>query len=385
MNKNIGYLCIAVALVSISFLVAVMRNDNFFEKQSATSDPAHVVQPVVVTDPVPFDSDDPAIWVNPADPAKSLIVGTDKNDPGGLYVFGLDGKIIKEKTVSGLRRPNNVDIEYGLMLGGGSVDIAVTTERYAHKLRIYSMPDMTPVDGGGIEVLVGENGLEYRDLMGISLYKRPSDGAIFAIVGRKNGPTDGYLWQYRLEDNGAGEVGATLVRKFGKYCGVGEIEAIAVDDALGYVYYSDEAAGIRKYYADPDAGSEELALFGTEGFTEDREGISIYPVSDKEGYILVSDQQAGAFNIYRREGAPGRPHQHELVKKVRVAAVESDGSESSAISFNGTFYYGLFVAMSNNRTFQFYRWEDIAAGLSDRTVVAEQYNETMVGALFMKH
>ena len=30
------------------------------------------------------------------------------------------------------------------------------------------------------------------------------------------------------------------------------LEAIAVDQQLGFVYYSDETVGIRKYAADPD-------------------------------------------------------------------------------------------------------------------------------------
>ncbi len=46
-------------------------------------------------------------------------------------------------------------------------------------------------------------------------------------------------------------VKGTLVRKFGLFSGKKEIESIAVDDALGYVYYSDEGYGVRKYYADP--------------------------------------------------------------------------------------------------------------------------------------
>lgn len=359
MNKNVVFLFVAVALVFLSYLMAVHRAGHNIETGITENITIDGVKPVIVTEAVPFDSDDPAIWVHPADPSKSLIVGTDKNDPGGLYVYDLKGKIIEGKTVSGLRRPNNVDIEYGLKLGGKNVDIAVTTERYAHRLRIYTLPDMTPVDGGGIEVFLGESGFEYRDPMGISIYKRPSDGAVFAIVGRKTGPVEQYLWQYHLEDNGVGEVEATLVRKFGKYCGTEEIEAIAVDDKLGYVYYSDEAVGIRKYYADPDAGNEELALFGTEDFTEDREGISIYSTTDTEGFIIVSDQQADSFNFYPRQGEAGAPHSHNLIKKVRVAANESDGSEASNVSFNNTFQNGLFVAMSADKTYHFYRWEDI--------------------------
>lgn len=114
--------------------------------------------------------------------------------------------------------------------------------------------------------------------MGIALYRRPGDGAIFAIVSPKAGPKENYLWQYRLQDDGTGRVGATFVRRFGAFSGIGEIEAIAVDDELGYVYYADEGTGIHKYPADPDApdAGRELALFAIAGFDQDREGISIY-------------------------------------------------------------------------------------------------------------
>lgn len=145
-----------------------------------------------------------------------------------------------------------------------------------------------------------------------SLYKRPSDDAIFAIVSGKEGPSGSYLWQYRLEDDGSGLVKFTKVREFGEWCGKneqggGEIEAVVVDDELGYVYYSDELFGIRKYIADPDVPgvNKELAVFGTEGVASDREGISIYKINDGTGYIIVSDQQANKFRIYTRKGTPG--------------------------------------------------------------------------------
>jgi 3-phytase len=44
------------------------------------------------------------------------------------------------------------------MLNGKPTDIAITTERMSHKLRIYSLPDMKPVDNGGIDMFVGETG-----------------------------------------------------------------------------------------------------------------------------------------------------------------------------------------------------------------------------------
>lgn len=322
-----------------------------------------VIKPVFVTDSVAHDTDDPAVWINPADPAKSLIIGTDKEQDGGLYVFDLQGKIQPDKVVKGLKRPDNVDVEYGLVLNGKPVDIAVTTERYTHKLRIYALPGMTPVDGGGLDMFVGETGVDYRDLMGIALYKNKA-GQLYAMVGRKSGPTDGsYIWQYALADDGHGQVKATLVRKFGNYSGKKEIEAIAVDDEQGFVYYSDEGVGVRQYYADPDKGNDELALFATEGFTQDHEGISIYRKDAETGYILVSDQGANRFHIFTREGTAGNPYQHKLVKVVTVSAQQSDGSETISVPLNKTFRHGLFIAMSDDRTFHLYRLEDIL-GLS---------------------
>ena len=321
---------------------------------------AVAIKPVYISEKVGFDSDDPAIWVNPKDASKSLIIGTDKSATGGLYVFDLEGKIQHQLVVKGLKRPNNVDIAYGLKLNGKSTDIAITTERISHKLRIFSLPDMTAIDGGGIPVFEGETLPEYRDLMGISIYTSKS-GKIYAIVGRKTGPKDGsYLWQYLLTDNGSGQVKAELIRKFGQYSGKKEIEAIAVDNELGYIYYSDEQHGVRQYYADPQKGNEELALFGTTGFSEDHEGISIYKTSANKGYILVSDQGSNRFQIFSREGTAQNKFDHQLLKIVKVEASHSDGSEVVNMPLNSTFKHGLFVVMSDDKTFHYYRWEDIA-------------------------
>ncbi len=315
--------------------------------------------PVIVTEPVKYDSDDPAIWIDSSDPSKSLVLGTDKEEDGALYVFDLQGKIVELKVVRSLKRPNNVDVEYGLLLGGKSTDIAVVTERFTHKIRIYSLPDMRPVDGGGLDMFVGETGTDYRDLMGIALY-RDTAGTIFAIVGRKNGPKDGsYLWQYRLYDRGDGKAGAELVRKFGVFSGTKEIESIAVDDVMGYVYYSDEGIGVRKYYADPTKGNAELAVFGKGDFSVDNEGISFYSTTDSTGFILVSDQGVNRFNIYPREGKAGNPHDHTLIRSIPLSTLESDGSDMVSIPLNGTFKKGLFVAMSTDKTFQYYRPEDL--------------------------
>jgi 3-phytase len=350
-NRSITIICAALALATLQPGCKKAASDS----QSLSS----IIKPVVVTDTVRWDTDDPAIWINPADPMKSLIIGTDKDSDGALYVFDLDGKIIQEKTARNLKRPNNVDVEYGLTLGGKQVDIAVATEREANKIRIFSLPDMKPIDNGGIEVFAGE---AERAPMGIALYKRQKDGAVFAIVSRKSGPKEGYLWQYLLQDDGKGVVKGTKARAFGAYSGKKEIESVAVDDKLGYVYYSDEQVGVRKYHADPEApeASKELAMISVAGYLEDNEGISIYEVNDGTGYILVSDQSANKFHIYKREGEPGNPNEHKEVKVVDVSTTNSDGSDVTNVPLGPKYPAGLFVAMADDKTFQFYSWVDIA-------------------------
>lgn len=152
---------------------------------------------------------------------------------------------------------------------------------------------------------------------------------------------------------------ASLKRKFGFYSGKKEIESIAVDNELGYIYHSDEMHGIHKSYAHPDSSNVELALFGTSGFLDDIEGISIYKFDDGTGYLSVSDQQASKFRYFPREGNNGNTHAHPELKFVNLQIVESDGSDVTCRNLPG-FPHGLFVAMTDDGTFQFYKWEDLA-------------------------
>ncbi len=334
-----GIGCMALALYGCEGGLAPVRED--------------AIKPAVVTQPTPHDTDDPAIWINPLDPSKSLIIGTDKDSDGGLYAYDLNGNIVNQ--VADLKRPNNVDIAYGLRYGDTLVDIAVVTERKANQIRIFRLPDLAPIDGGGIPVFDGE---QERDPMGIALYTRKADSTIFAIVGRKSGPKDGYLWQYRL-DASDGHLKAEVVRKFGTFSGQKEIEAIAVDNELGYVYFSDEGVGVKKYHANPDAGNGELALFATSDMKDDHEGIAIYKLSDSTGYILVSNQQANTFVVYAREGAGDNPHQHELIAEIPVSVVECDGADVTAVNLGSQFPKGVLVAMSNGMTFHYYDWQEL--------------------------
>jgi len=353
-----------------------------------TQQPADTAQPrpptllsvsaALATETVPNDPDDPAIWIHPQRPENSRIVGTDKEaaPKGGLYVFDLQGKIVQ--TIQHLDRPNNVDIRQGIRMAAdgtaaaGTIDIAVVTERYRHRLRIYRIDALTgrlseAAPAGGIPVFLGQSG-DFAEPMGIALYRRPADGALFAIVGRKSGPATAYLWQYRLDFDASAGVKASKVREFGAYSGKKEIEAIAVDDELGFVYYADETYGVRKYYADPDhpEANRELAVLAQGRFRGDHEGIAIYKRPDGSGYLICTDQIPGnsEYHVFKRQGAAEDPHRHEFVGVFRGGADATDGIDVTSQSLGRDFSQGLFVAMNSSpRNFLIYRWTDITRGL----------------------
>ncbi|EIJ38712.1 phytase [Galbibacter orientalis] len=305
------------------------------------------ISPDVITESTLHDTDDPAIWVNKKDPSKSIVFGTDKDTDGAIYAFDLEGKIIESKTIRGLKRPNNVDLRYDFQLNDSTkVDVLAFTERERQQIRLFSIPDMKPLDGGGFPVFTDVTAPEQNLPMGISLYHSEVDGAMYAIVGRKTGPLDGYLYQYILKSDSLG-VKAELVRKFGKFSGKKEIEAIAVDDKEGIVYYSDEGAGIHKYYAEPSKGNEELAFFGGEYFLDDIEGLCIADLPNGESYIIVSNQQNHSFVIFNK-------NTHEFVKELNLSTQETDGCEIVTTSLTPVFKDGLFVAMNNDKRFFFY-------------------------------
>jgi 3-phytase len=333
-----------------------------------TAPQARSIQPAVRTAAVSDDADDPAVWFNAADPSRSLLLGTNKAQApsGALVVFALDGRI--RQTITGLDRPNNVDVEYGLSTPAGPIDIAVVTERLRSRLRVFrilptGLTDITR----DTRVFANRSG-DAAAPMGVALYRAPAGGPVYAIVAPKAGPSSNYLAQYRLDFTN-GLVSTALVREFGRFSGRGEIEAVAVDDALGYVYYADEGDGIHKYHADPlhPNAQVELAHFGRSGFQGDREGIAIFPRPDGSGYLFCADQIPGAsrYLVFPRHGAPANPHDHsQLLATIDGGADSTDGLEISAHPLGPLFPHGLMAAMnSRGKNFFLYRWQDIAAAL----------------------
>lgn len=322
------------------------------------------IEETIATEPVRSDPDDPAIWIHPNQPKLSLIFGTDKVAViGRLYVFDLNGRILQY--IDDLDRPNNVDVEYGFKINDThSIDLVVITERKKERLRIFQVNIHTL----RLEELIGGNTKVFTDStdryalpMGIGLYKRMIDGKIYAIVSRKEGPTHGYLGQYELIWNGQ-SIDLEFIRYFGDFHGLG-IESIVVDDQLGFVYYSDERYGIRKYNVDPTTNHpEQIGFINTTNLWQgDSEGLAIYTTSDKRGYLIITDQieNGSIFHIYERQG------NNSYVNSFKTRADDTDGIEVTSNSLNENFPHGLLIVMNeNDKNFLIYDWRLIEKELN---------------------
>lgn len=62
----------------------------------------------------------------------------------------------------------------------------------------------------------------------------------------------------------------------------------------------------------------------------------------------------------RREGEPGRPHDHRRLAVIPLSTRGSDGSEVASADLDPRFPGGLVVAMSDDRTFQLDAWDELA-------------------------
>jgi 3-phytase len=72
----------------------------------------------------------------------------------------------------------------------------------------------------------------------------------------------------------------------------------------------------------------------------------------------VSDQGGNEFHVFPREGSGNNAHDHPLIKVVALNTLDSDGSDVTSLALNADFPGGMFVAMSNDKTFQIYSWAD---------------------------
>ncbi|MEL7162673.1 MAG: phytase [Bacteroidota bacterium] len=100
-------------------------------------------------------ADDPAIWIHPTDPARSLIFGSNKT--GGLAAYNLSGQ---EVSYYPLGKINNVDILTGVVLGGERIDLLGCTNRSDQSVDLLRID---PVTGDLTDVAIDELAVDQKN------------------------------------------------------------------------------------------------------------------------------------------------------------------------------------------------------------------------------
>jgi 3-phytase len=346
------------------------------------------------------DADDPAVWVDPEDSARSLVVATLKE--AGLAVYGLDGRRLQHIDAPPApgegREPgrfNNVDIVYGFQLDGRTTDLALVSDRGRDRLRAYAIdpaaaaagkPPLTDVTAAGVSpVFAGDEAEveEQRTAYGLASYS--DDGGAYAVVSRRE---ETRLKLLKLKDVG-GKVGYATEdtvdlpgsftlpdgEKWRPCADPGEkaqVEGMAVDQEERVLYAAQEDVGLWRIDLDDeefeapalfdkvreygvpwtyDAEKEECVLdtandpgHGGTHLSADAEGLTVYHAADGKGYLLSSSQGDNTFAVYGRDGSNPYIGSFTVADSPAADGVQhSDGAMVLNVPLGRTFPEGMLV------------------------------------------
>jgi len=309
------------------------------------------------TDPVGRQgdaADDPAIWIHPAQPAKSRVLGTNKKQ--GLLAYDLDGKLLQELAVG---RLNNVDVRPNFKLGQRTVDLAVASNRDHNSLSLFSIDRQS-----GELREAGEVPTPLKEIYGICLFQ-PASGEIYAIANGK----DGTFLQYRLSAPD-GRAQGELVRQFKVDS---QPEGCVADDQRQRLFIGEEDVGVWAVdaRADQPATLTNVIKVGPQ-LHADVEGLALYQ-SDKRDYLVISSQGNDSYLVVDAE-PPFAVHGAFRVGLNAAAGIdgasETDGLEVTAINLGGPWSQGMLVVQDGRKrmpeqtqNFKFVPWADVTRAL----------------------
>ncbi|MCF4119416.1 phytase [Antribacter sp. KLBMP9083] len=376
-----------------------------------SSEPALVTTSVET--PVLYDDDeggnasgdDPAIWVHPSDRDRSLVLATAKE--GGLRVYDLEAAELQSLAATPAPRAdgvdgryNNVDIAYGLQLGGTTADVAVVSDRYNDQLRFFVIDPAGSAAATPLrEVTAPEQGFlfspdratvdEEHTAYGVAVWQ-PGDGESYAVVTQEGDTT---IATARLVAAADGAVGYTDVEHLevpGSFplpdgttwvpCqepgAEPQLEGVAVDRRTGTLYATQEDVGLWRIPLplgtgapllldrvadfgvhdayDPESGECEpldpaAPGFGGPNLVADAEGVDVWYGPGKTGYVVVSSQGDDRYAVYAT--ADG----NRSLGTFRVAGDgidDVDGSDGLAVTNRpvGDYREGLLVTHDEPET-----------------------------------
>lgn len=293
-------------------------------------------------------ADDPAIWRNPADPAASLIIGTDKK--AGLYVYDLQGR---QRSFLDAGRVNNVDLRD---MGPAGIIVAASDRNDPLNARV-ALFRLDPASAtlSRIASLPAGSGEAY----GICLYREGAALYAFNVI------KDGTIRQMAITLGGTPTGAIVRTMKLAT-----QSEGCAADDRTHRLYVAEEDVGLWRFDAKPAGAAMPTKIAAADGvqIVADAEGVAVAAEGpDNGGYLLVSSQGDNAYAVYRLSD-------DSYVGRFRVtpgtfgSTQQTDGIDMVVGDFGSDFPGGLFVAQDGEnapraQNFKLVPWADIKAAL----------------------
>lgn len=304
-------------------------------------------------------ADDPAIWRNSADPASSLVFGTDKK--AGLYVYGLNGKVVQFLPVG---RVNNVDLVEATDFGGVVVAASNRTTPGV-SLFVYApgAAQTVPFNPGFLPLDVAEP-------YGLCMAKMGE--TIRIAVTSKQG--DLRLMTLRRE-NGVVVSDIIALPKLGSVS-----EGCVFDAKVGHLYVAEENVGIWRLGVGQGADPAPAMFAELDGaiLNADIEGLAL-DKSVSPPLLVASSQSDNAYAVFDTGSG-------DFIGKFKVAASElidgashTDGIDLAPGDFGADFPNGLLVVQDDfnsgadapqtnqggekGQNFKFISWADVLTAL----------------------
>lgn len=310
--------------------------------------------------------DDPAIWVHPTEPEKSLVLGTNKR--WGLLSFNMRGEQV-QALPSG--RINNVDLRQQVMLGGKKRDIAVATLRDNDSLAFYE------IDAQGKLSEYPNQATNMVDIYGMCLYQDANTLYVFA------NEKSGRIAQYRVDWQTNGP-SIKLVRDIHT---PSQVEGCVVDEAQHALFIGEEDKGIWRFNAKANGGTQGELIIKAEGdLVPDVEGISLYQGANihgkKQDLLVVSSQGDNSYLLYQAQPPYAQLGKFRIGVNLNGmengretsidASSETDGLAVTHLSVGtGAWQQGMLVVQDghnhlpdNNQSFKWLPWHSIVEKLS---------------------
>lgn len=260
-------------------------------------------------------ADDPAIWINPENPEKSIILGTNKK--AGLYAYDLEGNVINYVKAG---KVNNVDLRDNFSFAGKNVVLVAGSNRSNNSVSLFY------IDKEELKLsdTIANIPSKVDEVYGIAMHYDKDTKDFYVIVNGKGGAFE--KWRVAASNDDSKRI---IYELSGTFSVNKQPEGIVVDDERKMIYLGVEEEGIFKLSADlKDTSMIQMPQTSdSESFIEyDIEGIALFWYNDKQ-YLLASIQGSFSYAIYEL-GETEKYINSFIIKAGHIDGVEeTDGLE----------------------------------------------------------